>query len=215
MFYDRKEAGEKLATILQKYKNHPQAVVLAIPRGGVVVGFTLAKILNLPLDIVVARKIGAPGNPEFAIGAVSEKGEVILNKEAVSSYHISQEYIEKESAAQRDEVKRRLTEYRGKKKPLSLKDKIVIIVDDGIATGASIKAAIASIRAESPRRIILAVPVAPPETIEELKREVDEIFCLEKPEIFFAVGQFYQIFDQTSDEAVKKLLKEAASLSPK
>jgi len=209
IFYDRREAGQKLAVALKDYKDNPKAIVLALPRGGVVVGAVVAQKLNLPLDIVVARKIGAPGNPEFAIGAVSEKGKVILNEETVSGYNIPSEYIEKESALQRAEVKRRLLEYRGKKKPPCLQDKIVIIVDDGIATGASVKAAISSVKTERPQKIILAVPVAPSDTVRELKKEVDELICLETPEIFFAVGQFYQIFEQTSDEEVKELLEES------
>ncbi len=209
MFYDRYDAGQKLASVLGNYKSKNDAIVLAIPRGGVVVGFEIAKALRLPLDIVVARKIGAPGNAEFAIGAVSEKGEVILNKDSISEYQISKDYIKKEAKTQRQEVKRRLAEYRGIKEPANLKDKIVVIVDDGIATGASIKAAISSVKADVPKKVILAVPVAPPDTIRELKKEVDEVICLETPETFFAVGQFYQIFDQTSDEEVKDILKAA------
>jgi putative phosphoribosyl transferase len=208
MFYDRYEAGQKLASALKKYRDKRNVIILAIPRGGVVTGFEVAKALNVPLDIVVARKIGAPGNPEFAIGAVSEKGEIILNEETVSNYRISQDYIKKEAKSQRAEVKRRLTEYRGKKKPINLKNKIVIITDDGIATGASVKAAISSVKTENPKKIILAMPVAPPGTIEELKKQVDEAVVIEKPSMFFAVGQFYQIFDQTSDEEVKKILGE-------
>ena len=209
MFYDRYEAGQKLAQALIKYKNNQEVIVLAIPRGGVVVGFEVAKALKVPLDIVVARKIGAPGNAEFAIGAVSEKGDIILNEESISEYQISRDYIKKEAKIQRQEVKRRLAEYREGKEPANLKDKIVIIVDDGIATGASIKAAISSVKADAPKKVILAVPVAPPDTVEELKKEVDEVVCLETPETFFAVGQFYQIFDQTSDEEVKEILKTA------
>lgn len=208
MFYDRYEAGQKLASALKKYRDKRNVIILAIPRGGVVTGFEVAKALNVPLDIVVARKIGAPGNPEFAIGAVSEKGEIILNEETVSNYRISQDYIKKEAKSQRAEVKRRLAEYRGKKKPINLKNKIVIITDDGIATGASVKAAISSVKTENPKKIILAMPVAPPGTIEELKKQVDEAVVIEKPSMFFAVGQFYQIFDQTSDEEVKKILGE-------
>jgi len=209
MFYDRYEAGQKLASALKNYKSKNDVIILAIPRGGVVVGFEVTKALGVPLDIVVARKIGAPGNAEFAIGAVSEKGDIILNEESISEYQISRDYIKKEAKNQRQEVKRRLAEYRGGKEPANLKDKIVIIVDDGIATGASIKAAISSVKADAPKKVILAVPVAPPDTIEELKKEVNKVVCLEAPETFFAVGQFYQIFDQTSDEEVKEILKTA------
>jgi predicted phosphoribosyltransferase len=209
MLYDRYDAGERLAKELNKYKNNNKVIVIGIPRGGVVVAFEVAKALNTPLDIVVARKISVPGNPEFAIGAVSEKGEIILNENSAETYKIADKYIKKEVEVQRAEVKRRLEEYRGGKDRLILKNKIVILVDDGIATGASIKAAISSVKAEDPQKILLAIPVAPPDTISELKKEVDEVVCLEQPETFFAVGQAYQIFDQTSDEEVKDILESA------
>jgi len=206
MFLNRQEAGEKLALKLKKYQDNPQTIILAVPRGGVVVGYELAKRLNLPLDIIITRKVGAPGNPEFALGAVTQEGQLILNKETLNYYNLDSDYLKKEAERQIQEIKRRLKKYRGAKPLVNLKDKIVIIVDDGIATGASIKAAIYSIKSQKPKRIILAIPVGPKETIEELRKEVDKIVCLKEPVIFFAVGQFYQSFEQVSDEEVKKLL---------
>lgn len=206
MFLNRQEAGEKLALKLKKYQNNSQAIILALPRGGVVVGYELAKRLNLPLDIIITRKVGAPGNPEFALGAVTQEGQLILNKETLNYYNLDSDYLKKEAERQIQEIKRRLKKYRGARLLVNLKDKIVIIVDDGIATGASIKAAIYSIKNQKPKKIILAIPVGPKETIEELRKEVDKIVCLKEPEIFFAVGQFYQSFEQVPDEEVKKLL---------
>jgi putative phosphoribosyl transferase len=183
------------------------AVVVAIPRGGVVVGYEVAHKLGLRLDIIVPRKIGAPHNPELAIGAVSEDEEPMLDQRLVEYLGVSKSYIEEESERQRLEIKRRLKRYRGDAPPLNLKGSVAIIVDDGIATGATIRAALASIRKKDPQSVVIAVPVAPTSTIRDLEKEADQVICLATPASFFAIGQFYRDFQQTSDEEVKRLLR--------
>lgn len=207
LFKDQVSAGEELAKNLREYKNK-KAVILAIPRGGVATGYGLAKKLNLPLDVIVTRKIGAPDNPELAIGAVGEtKGSLWVNKKLVSQLGVSQNYLQSEIKIQKLEIKRRERIYRKEKKPLNLKNKIVILVDDGIATGATMIAAVREIRNMGPQKVVVAIPVAPPETVEELKKEADEVVCLQTPRLFFAVGQWYENFKQYSDEEVIKLLQ--------
>jgi len=207
LFKDRKEAGQKLAQRLIGYKNNQKVVVLGVPRGGVVVAKEVAQALGCPLDIVIARKIGSPSNPEFALGAVGERGDIVLNPDILIDESLGQ-YLEKEAANQRKEIKRRLKLFRGKKKPLVLKDRIVIIVDDGIATGSTLLAAIKSIRKQNPQKIIVAVPVAPASALTDLAKEADEVVCLYTPELFWAVGQFYQDFPQTEDTEVMKILQK-------
>ena len=209
VFKDRKQAGEQLAQKLVKYKGQ-DTLVLAIPRGGVVVGEEVARVLDSPLDVIVTRKIGAPGNPEFAIGAIGPYDQIFLNQEAIARYNIPKEYLNAEIGRQGVEMERREKVYREGKPPLGLKDKTVILVDDGIATGANVKVAVKSVKCQRPKKLILAVPVGPKETIEELKTQVDELVCLATPEIFYAVGQFYQEFSQTTDEEVMEILRESA-----
>ena len=207
-FKNREEAAKKLAGKLSEYcgKN---PVILAIPRGGVVIAYEIAKALNAPLDLIIPRKIGAPGNPELAIGAVTEDGTTILNQRLIDDIGISKGYIELEKANQIQEIKRRIKAYRGDAPPLSLEGKTIIVVDDGIATGATVKAAIYSIRKQKPSAIVVAVPVAPPDTVKELRREVDNLVCSVVFEPFFAIGQFYEEFSQVSDEEVISLLRLA------
>lgn len=183
------------------------AIVLAIPRGGVVVGAIVAKALGVPLDIIIPRKIGAPGNPELAIGAMTEDGTTILDERLVQQLQVSNRYITEESKRQQLEIQRRLKLYRGDAPYPKLKNREVIIVDDGIATGSTMKAALSSLRRRGAKKIIIAVPVGPEFTVEELKKEADSVICLFTPEPFYAIGQFYTRFDQTSDEEVKRLLK--------
>lgn len=206
MFNDRVEAGRQLATKLLEYVGK-DVLVLAIPRGGVVVGYEVAHRLKAPLDVIAPRKIGAPGNLELAIGALTEDGTLILDQRLVKYYGISENYIKEEVERQLHEIKRRLHMYGGDRPYPNLKGKTVILVDDGIATGATMMAAIASIRKKGAEKIIVAVPVAPSSTLSKLRRNVDKLICLHTPEPFFAVGQFYRIFDQTSDEEVISLLK--------
>ncbi|WXG42475.1 MAG: phosphoribosyltransferase [Candidatus Freyarchaeum deiterrae] len=208
LFKDRVDAGVKLAEELLKYKKD-NPVVLAIPRGGVVVGYEVAKELGAPLDIVVPRKIPAPSNPELGIGAVTQDGTVIIDEQIRGYLFVSDDYIKEETERQIKEIKRRMKAYLGDKKPISLNDRVVILVDDGIATGATMIAAIRSIRKQQPQKIVAAVPVGPPSTIHRVKEEADEVVCLKTDELFEAVGQFYIDFRQTSDDEVIALLKKA------
>ena len=209
IFKDQISAGELLAKELEKYKNK-KAIVLAVPRGGVASGFGLAKKLNLPLEVIVTRKIGAPDNPELAIGSIGEtKGSLWLNKELITQLGVSDEYLQSEIKIQKLEIKRREKVYRQGREPFDLKNKIVILVDDGIATGATMITAVREVKNMEPERVVVAIPVAPPETVEELKKEADEVVCLSQPKLFFAVGQWYQNFKQYSDEEVIKFIKDA------
>lgn len=206
MFTDRKEAGRRLAEKLTEQR-WERAIVLAIPRGGVVVGYEMAHRLKVPLDVIVPRKIGAPHNPELAIGAIAEDGTMILDSNLIDYLGVTDEYIREEGERQIREIERRVRKYRKGAPPPDLKGRNVIIVDDGIATGATVRAAIASIRNKHPKSITLAVPVAPPSTLRQLKSKVDRIVCLSAPEPFFAIGQFYMDFTQTADEEVIRLLE--------
>ena len=206
IFTNRFDAAKELAKKLQKYKNNKNAIILAIPRGGVQTGYILAKELNLKLDIVLTKKIGYPGNAEYAIGSVSLKSKFINEKHK----DISHDYIESEVKRIRKILKERYKKYLGDKKPTSLKNKIVIITDDGVATGSTILAAIELIKREEPKKIIVAVPVGPADTIKQLKKKADEVICLLIPEMFYAIGQFYQEFTQVEDEEAIRLLKEVS-----
>ena len=207
-FRNRIEAGRRLASALEDVVEK-DAIVLAIPRGGVVVGFEVARILNLPLDIVVPRKIGAPENPELAIGAIAENGIILLDDSLVSQLRVPEGFIKAESENQRLEIERRLKMYRGAVSRPNLKNREVVIVDDGIATGSTMKAALASVRKSGARRIIVAIPVGPPSTIRELEMQADLVVCLHTPSSFYAIGEFYDDFAQTDDEEVKDLLRRA------
>jgi len=206
MFDDRHKAGRELASNLYEYAGK-DAIVMAIPRGGVVVGYEVAHALRAPLDIIVPRKIGAPFNPELAIGAVAEDGTTFLDRGLVDDLGVSQSYIDEEAERQRQEIVRRLVLYRGDATYPRLEGRTVIIVDDGIATGATIRAALASIKKKRPKEIIVAVPVAPPSTVGVLEKEAYKVVCIETPEPFYAIGQFYKNFEQTSDEKVTRLLR--------
>lgn len=208
LFRDRHDAGVKLAKRLEKYRGK-NAIVIALPRGGVVVGYEVAKTLDLPLDIVITRKIGAPGNPEYAIGAVAETGDVQLNQEEVRLFGISRQYIDEEIKKLKQEIERRVQLYRGGRRMPSVYDRVVIIVDDGIATGFTMRTSIRAIRSDNPSKIVLAVPVAPPDVLDEMRAEVDEVVCLATPEPFFAVGAWYKHFEQTTDEEVRNYLEDA------
>lgn len=207
-FVDRVDAGKLLASMMADFKGK-DAIVLAIPRGGVVVGYQIATALGLPLDVIIAHKIGAPGNPELAIGAVAEDGTIFLDSNLAAYTGADETFIKQESEGQKTEIQRRLKTYR-QNSPPSLVGKEVIIVDDGIATGATMKAALASAKNRGAKTVTVAVPVGPPSTIEELKkRGSDRVVCLYTPEWFQAIGQFYNDFDQTSDEEVIKLLRQS------
>lgn len=208
LFANRIEAGKRLASALSNFAG-TKGVVLAIPRGGVVLGFEIARALSFVLDVIVPRKIRAPDNPELAIGAVTEDGTMILDQDLVKYLEVSEAYIQKESKYQQSEIKRRIRLYRGNISRISLKNLNVIIVDDGIATGSTMKAALASVRKSGARKVVIAVPVGPSSTIRELENQADQVVCLYTPEPFQAVGEFYEDFSQTTDEEVKELLKLA------
>ncbi|ACA60711.1 phosphoribosyltransferase [Candidatus Desulforudis audaxviator] len=206
MFRDRVDAGRRLAARLAE-EDLSGGLVLGIPRGGVVVAAAVAAELALPLDIIVPRKIGAPRNPELAVGAVTQDGTVIYNDRLLQRLMLRADDLEGQVQQEIKEIERRMTLYRGSRVPPELAGRTVILIDDGIATGYTVLAALRSLRRAGPRRIILAVPVAPPETLERLKPEVDRIVCLEAPDDFYAVGQFYLHFDQNSDQEVIDLLQ--------
>ncbi len=209
-FVDRQDAGKQLADKLTAYRNHHNAIVIGLPRGGVIPAAEVAKELKLPLDIVVPRKIGAPFNSELAVGAVTQDGQVVWNEKLMKSFHLSpddldlKETIKKERA----ESNRRLRLYRRGRPPLILKDKTVIIVDDGIATGATMRAAIAYAKQQGAAKIIAATPVATVDTLELIAPEVDEIISVKLPKTFLGISAFYDIFGQTSDDEVIALLSE-------
>ena len=206
LFRDRVDAGEQLVPRLKQYANQAEVIVLGLPRGGVVTAAVIAKTLKLPLDIIVPRKIGAPMNEELALGAVAEEGAVMLDERLTSLLGVSREYLDATVEKERVEAARRLHKYRGNRPPLNLNGKTAIIVDDGVATGATMRAAIASAKAKGARRVIAATPVIAPDTLVQLQREADEVVYLEAPSYFSAVGQFYEKFEQTEDEQVVALL---------
>jgi putative phosphoribosyl transferase len=210
IFKNRQEAGQKLAEALKDYKNERGTIVLALPRGGVVIGFEIAKALGLPLDIIVSRKIGAPENPEYALGALAETGEVILNEEETK--YLNQDWLKKEIEKEKQEAQRRLNLYRPGS-PLKIKNKTVILVDDGLATGYTLEAAVASIKVRQPKEIIVAIPHGARDSIERIKKKVDKVICLYSPLVYWAVGAHYQEFPQVSDQEVIKLLEMAKEIN--
>lgn len=199
MFLNRYDAGEKLAEKLEKFKDE-DVVVLAIPRGGVEAAYNTIKKFNFKWDLITPRKIGAPHNEEVAIGAVSMDGTYVLDEKIVQYFNIPEEYVKKQVASELIEIKRRLREYRGNEDPPDVKNKVVIVIDDGIATGFTLLAAIESIKKLQARKIIIAVPVAPTETVERFSKIVDEVICLLVPSEFYAVGMYYENFSQVTDK---------------
>jgi putative phosphoribosyl transferase len=209
IFRDRGHAGLSLAKELNAYRGDPNAVILALPRGGVAVGYEISRTLHLPLDVFITRKVGTPDNPEYAIGAVSETGAIYLNPEAVDAFNLSHDDLEGLIQAQRREIARRQALYRQGRRVPVLADRTVILVDDGIATGSTFFATIEAVRELSPRRLIAAIPVGPRETLSRVKSLVDELIVLEVPDHFSAVGEAYEDFTQVEDEQVVALLKSA------
>ncbi len=210
IFINRQEAGRRLASRLTKYAGRPDVIVLGVPRGGVAVAFEVAKALHLPLDVFVLRKLGVPGHEELAFGAIGSGGVRVLNSNVVEELELSAQDIASVTRAERYELERRERLFRGNMPPLNVGERIVILVDDGIATGASVRAAIAALRQMEPKAVVIATPVAPQRTCNLLQPEVDELVCLEMPEPFYGVGQFYQDFTQVSDEEVTGLLDRAS-----
>lgn len=211
MFKDRKDAGSRLAERLRTYEGSPGVLVLALPRGGVVPAFEIARVLRAPLDVLIVRKVGFPWQPELAAGAVSETGTVVLNQSLIASGGVPKEYIDNEVMRQQEEIRRRVALYRGGGGIAPLEGKTIILVDDGVATGATMKAAIQTLRQEAIARLIVAIPVAPPATAKDLAGLADELVCLATPEDFMAVGAFYLDFTQVTDEEVVRLLRRAVS----
>lgn len=207
MFIDRKDAGEKLSIELEKFKVE-SPIVLAIPRGGIVTAYETIRKFGLQWDLIIPRKIGLPHNKEIAIGAISLDETYLFNEKYIDMLNISQDYIKKEVLEQTNEIKRRLNKYKGNENFPDVKNKTVIIIDDGIATGFTIQAAIKSIKKYDPQKIILAVPVAPQDTISLLEKIVDEVICLFIPNEFYAVSLYYKSFEQTTDEEVFNIVRE-------
>jgi len=206
-FTDRVDAGKRLASALKHFSGK-KGIVLSIPRGGVVVGFMIAKALKLPLDVIIPRKLGAPDNAELAIGAVAEDGTAILDNNLIRYLGVSREYIKEETERQKQEIGRRLKLYRQDASYPNLEGLDVIVVDDGIATGSTMKAALVSVKSRGATSLTVAVPVGPPSTIEELEEIADRVVCLNTPEFFQAIGEFYTDFSQTSDEEVIELMRQ-------
>jgi putative phosphoribosyl transferase len=209
IFRDRKEAGALVAEKLMRYAGREDVIVLALPRGGVVNGFEVARRLNCLLDILIVRKIGFPGQPELAIGAVAETGAVVLNEEVISMGRVSEEYIKQETEKQKEEIKRRRELYRGGKGLPALESKTVILVDDGVATGATMKAAIAALKEETLKKLVVGLPVASVEAEASIGKMVDEMVCLQTPPGFMAVGGYYEDFTQVTDDEVVEMLKRS------
>jgi putative phosphoribosyl transferase len=210
LFRNREEAGRRLAKALQQYKGQ-DLVVLGIPRGGVVVANEVARALGAPLDIVVTRKIGAPGEPEYGLGAVTQEGEAIIDRRAVESVGASAAYIDEEVRRKKEEVRERMKRFRGDAPYPRLEGRVVIIVDDGIATGSSVEAAVTSVRKRKPKEIVVAVPVAPAEAKETVAKSGAQVVCLETPWPFFAIGEFYGDFNQVEDGEVRRILDESSA----
>jgi predicted phosphoribosyltransferase len=211
-FRNRDDAGRQLATALEQYTGRPDVIVLALPRGGVPVAFEVARALEAPLDVFVVRKLGVPGHEELAMGAIASGGARVLNEEVVGRLGISDEAIDRVAAAQAEEVVRREKAYRGDRPQPQLAGRVVFLVDDGLATGATMRAAVEAVRQHHPARVVVAVPTAAAETCDALRPLVDEVVCLVTPEPFLAVGFWYDDFSQTTDDEVRALLERGAGV---
>jgi predicted phosphoribosyltransferase len=213
-FRDRRDAGQKLASRLAAYADRPDVLVLALPRGGVPVAYEIAQTLHAPLDVFVVRKLGLPGHEEFAMGAVATGGVRVLNWDVVEQLNIPSNVIDAVTQGEQRELERRERAYRGVRPAPDVRGKIVILVDDGLATGSTMRAAVEALRQQQPARVVVAVPVASRETCAELRHEADEVVCLVTPEPFYAVGLWYQDFSQTTDDEVRALLETASRPEP-
>lgn len=208
MFRNRQHAGELLAALLSGYRSQSNTLVLALPRGGVPIAAVLARGLGLALDVFPVRKLGAPGQPEFAMGAIAVNGLVVLNRRAIANLHVPQSTLDAVIAREHEELLRQERTYRESRSPLILAGKSVILVDDGLATGYTMLAAVRAAREQHPARIVVAVPIAPSETVELLRPEADEVVGVHVPRELFAIGQFYEDFTQTTDDEVREALRE-------
>ncbi|MEU8173140.1 phosphoribosyltransferase family protein [Microbispora hainanensis] len=210
MFVDRRDAGRRLGERLRGLPGMEDAVVVGLPRGGVLVAFEVAKALGAPLDVIVVRKLGVPYQPELGFGAIGEGGVRVLNPDVVRLANITRDEMAEVERRERAELERRARRFRGDREPVDLAGRTVIVVDDGIATGGTARAACQVARAHGASRVVLAVPVGAPETIASLRRDADEVVCLETPDHFYAIGAWYEDFTQASDEDVVQCLRRAA-----
>jgi predicted phosphoribosyltransferase len=209
-YANRREAGVVLAGRLAELKNRRDVVVLALPRGGVPVAYEVARAFHAPLDVFLVRKLGVPGHRELAMGAIASGDVRVLNEDVVRWYRIPEEVIDEVAREEQGELERRESAYRAGRSPVEVSDRVVLLVDDGLATGSSMKAAVRAVRARTPSRIVVAVPVGAPETCRELATIADEVVCARTPADFSAVGQWYRDFSQTTDDEVRQLLSEAS-----
>jgi predicted phosphoribosyltransferase len=214
LFQDRAHAGAELGRRMTAYRGRNDVLVLGLPRGGVPVAYEVARELDVPLDIFLVRKLGVPGHEEFAMGAIASGGVRVLNSSVVDALAIPTDVIDRVAAREQRELDRREALYRQGQPPADVRGRTVVLIDDGLATGSTIRAAVAALRPRGVRRIVVAVPVAAPETCDEFRAEVDEIICAETPARFSAVGQFYENFSQTTDEEVQELLARARQDAP-
>jgi putative phosphoribosyl transferase len=210
-FQDRYDGGRRLAKRLRQYATQPEVLVLALPRGGVPVGSEVARALCAPLDVFLVRKLGVPGHEELAMGAVASGGVRVLNHEVIEHLHVPPRVIDRVTREQQRELERREQEYRGNRARPAIRDRTVIVVDDGLATGSTMRAACSALRAQSPTQLVVAVPVAAPETCADLGIDADRVVCFITPQPFYAVGVWYRDFAETTDEEVKALLTEAGA----
>jgi predicted phosphoribosyltransferase len=206
-FENRGQAGRILAAQLAEYRGRPEVLVLGLPRGGVPVAFEVAQALGAPLDVYLVRKLGVPGHAELAMGAIASGGVRVLNQAMLRSLRISAQQLDAVIRAEEAELRRQERVYRGDRPPPDVSGRTAILVDDGLATGATMQAAVAALRAAGPKEVVVAVPVAPPETCAELEAEADRVVCALTPEPFYAVGAWYRDFSQTSDDEVRELLR--------
>ena len=211
-FQNREEAGRILAAKLMLYANRPDTLILALPRGGVPIGYEIARALNLPLDVIIVRKLGVPGHEELAMGAIASGGVRVLNRSVIESLRIPPDSLEAVEKREALELMRREATYRGNRQPASVKGKTAILVDDGVATGSTMRVAISALREQHAGRIIVATPVAPPTVRWEMEALVEDFVALVMPEDFFGVGQWFEDFTQVSDDTVYELLRKGAKL---
>lgn len=213
-FNDRTDAGKRLAAKLSEYANREDVLILALPRGGVPVAFEVAKELNVKMDVFIVRKLGVPGNEELAMGAIASGNISVLNEDVVRSFGIPQKVIDEVATKERKELERREHMYRGNHPAPKISGSTVILIDDGLATGATMRAAVAAVKTKNPAKVIVAVPVAAPDTCSFFGNEVDEVICVATPEPFYGVGAWYEDFSQTTDKEVIELLDRATKTKP-